>query len=68
MLTCDSNSVYVIWNNTLAVHNLVQLGTCTMQNNGVEAHTVQEAQAQGQLVEVIENSAANLENGEFGRL
>jgi hypothetical protein len=39
-----------------------------MQNDRVEADTVQEAQAKGKLVEVIENSTADLENGEFGWL
>ena len=39
-----------------------------MENDRVESNTVQEAQAQSQLVEVIENSTANLENSKFGGL
>lgn len=39
-----------------------------MENDGVEADTVQEAQAVSELVNLVEDSSANLDDGELGRV
>ena len=53
---------------TLALKDAVELRTRAMDDNGVKADPVEEAQAQGELVELVEHGAANLDHCELGRL
>ena len=39
-----------------------------MEDNGVEADPIEEAQAEGQLVELVENGTSDLDDGEFCRV
>jgi hypothetical protein len=39
-----------------------------MEHNGVQAHAIQEAQAEREFVELVKDCTPNLDNGEFGGL
>ena len=64
--TCYTDAVDVIGHNSLIRNDLVQLRTSPVEHDGVEAHTVEEAQAQSKLVQLIKHSSSDLNDGELG--
>jgi len=66
--TGNSNAIDVVGNKSLVFHDLVQLGSSAMENDRVKSDLVQETQGEGQLVDVVEHSTADLDEGELGGL
>jgi len=66
--TGDTNPINIVWDHTLLIHDIVELGSTTVEDDGVEPNAVQEAQAQRQLIELREDSTPNLDYSELGRL
>ena len=66
--TGDANTVNVVRDNTLPIHDIVELGSTSVEDDGVEPNAVQEAETQSQLIELGEDSTSNLDHGEFGGL
>ena len=67
-LTCYTNAVNIVGNDALAFDDAVQLGASTMENNGIETDTVEEGKAEGEFVDLVEDSPSDLDDGEFCRL
>jgi hypothetical protein len=67
-LACDADTVNVLRDNSLPLDNYIELGSSTVQNDGVESNTVQEADTEGQLVQLVEDGTSNFDDGEFGGL
>lgn len=67
-LTSDTDSVNVIWNDSLGLDDLVELGPSSVQDDRIEADTGEEAQTKRQLVDLLEHSSADLDNRKFSRL
>lgn len=67
-LTCYTNTVDVVRNDTFALNDAVQLGTGTMENNGVKTDAVEEGKTEGELVDLVENGTSDLDDGKLGRL
>ena len=66
--TCDTDTVNVFRYNSLPLDNLVELGTSTVQNDGVESNTVQETNAEGQFIQLVQDCTSDFDDGEFCRL
>ena len=67
-LACDADTVNVLGNNSLPLDNPVELGSSAMEDDGVESNTVQEADAEGQLIQLVENGTSDFDDGELGGL
>lgn len=67
-LTCNADAVNVLGNNAFPLNDPVELGSATMQDDGVESDTVQEADAEGQLIQLVENGTSDFYDGELGGL
>ena len=67
-LTGDTDSINVIWNDTLRLDDLVELGSGTVQYNGIQSDAGEKAQAKRELVDLLEHSSANLDDRKLGRL
>jgi hypothetical protein len=67
-LTGDSDPVDVLTSHTLTFQDHVQLWACAVEDDGVESDASQEAEGEGQLVELGEDSTSDFDHGEFGRL
>lgn len=63
--TCDPYPIDVIRHDALSLDDIVQLRPRTVQHYRVQPHSVQKAQIQGQLIEVVQYGASYLDNGEF---
>lgn len=48
--TRDTDTVDVFRNNPLPLDDLVELGSSTVQNDGVESNAIQETNAEGQFI------------------
>ena len=66
--TCNANAINVVRNNTLRLNDLIQLRPCTVKDYRVQPHTVQKAEAKGELIKLVKDSASNLDDSKLGRL
>lgn len=66
--TSDANTVNVIRDDALAVHDVVHLGSSTMENDRIKTDTVQKAQTESQFIQFREYGAADFDNRKLGRL
>ena len=64
-LTCDSDTIDVLRDNSLPLDDFVELGSSTVENDGVESNTVQEAEADGQFLQLVEDGTSNFDDGEL---
>ena len=67
-LTCYTNAVNIVGDDALAFDDAVQLGASTMENNGVETDTVEEAEIDGKFVDLVEYGTADFDDCEFCRM
>jgi hypothetical protein len=67
-LACDADAVDVLRNNTLPLNDSIELGSATVQDDGVEPNTVQEADTEGQFIQLVENGTSNFDDGKLGGL
>lgn len=67
-LACDTDTVNVLGNNALSFNDPVELGSATVQDDWIESNTVQEADTEGQLIQLVENGTSNFDDGELGGL
>ena len=63
--TSDANAVDVVWDDTRALDDAVELGAGAVEDDGIEADAVEEAEVDCELVDVVEDGAADLDDGEF---
>jgi len=64
-LACDTDTVDVLGDNSLPLNDSVELGSSTMQNDGVESNAVQKTDADGQLIQLVEDGTSNFDDGEL---
>jgi hypothetical protein len=64
-LTGHANAINVVGNDALRLHDAIQLRTCTVKNDWVEANTVEKTQAECKLIELVQYCTANLDNGKL---
>jgi hypothetical protein len=64
-LACHTDAVNVLGDNALPFDYFVELGSATVQDDGVETDAVQEADTEGQLIHLVEDGASNFDHGEF---
>ena len=67
-LACDTDTINVLRHNPLPLDNHVELGSSPVQDDGVESNAVQEADTEGQLIQLVEDGTSNFDDGEFCRL
>jgi len=67
-LACDTDTVNVFGDDPLPLDYFVELGSSAMQDDGVESNTIQEADTEGQLIQLVEDGTSNFDDGELGRL
>ena len=67
VLARDTDPVNVLGNNSLPLNDSVELRSSTMQNDRVKSNTVQEADADGQLIQLVENGTSDFDDGELCR-
>lgn len=63
--TCYTDTVDVVRNDTGTLDDVVELGASTMEDDGVEANTVEEAEVEGELVYLVKDGTADLDDGEL---
>ena len=64
--TSDTNAINVVRYDSCLLDYLIQLRTRTMNHNWVQPNAVQEAQAEGELVEFAKDSTADFDDSELG--
>jgi hypothetical protein len=65
---CDTDTINVLWDDPLPLDDSVELGSPTVQNDGVESDAVQEADTDGQFIQLVEDGTSNFDDGKLGRL
>lgn len=64
-LTCDTDAVNVLRDNPLPLDDHIELGSSPVQNDRVESNTVQEADTEGQFIQLVEDGTSDFDDGEF---
>lgn len=68
VLTSNTNTVDVIRNDALLVHDIIQLGTGAMYDDRVQSNTVEEAKTESKFIEIVENSTADFDDSKLCRM
>ena len=63
--TCDTDTVNVVGDDTCGLDDVIELGASTMEDNGVKADAVEEAEVESKLIYLVEDGTADLDDGEF---
>lgn len=63
--TCYADTIDVVWDDTFCFDDVVELGTCAVENDGIEADTVEEAKTEGEFIELVEDGASDLDDCEL---
>jgi hypothetical protein len=66
--TSNTDAINVVGNDALHLHDAVELGSSAMKDNGVETDTVKEAQAKSELLDLVQDGAANFNDSELCRM
>jgi hypothetical protein len=66
--TCNPDPINIIWDHTFPFHDIIELGTPAVEDDGIQANTVKETETQSKLIELREDAATDLDDGKFGRL
>lgn len=66
--TSDPDTLYIIRDYALQVHNLVQLRSSAMEHDRVEADAIKEAEAERELLDLVKDSTTNFDDCKFGRV
>ena len=66
--TCDADAINVLGRNSLPLNDSVKLGSPAVQDDGVESNTIQETNADGQFIQLVEDGTSDFDDGEFGGL
>ena len=64
-LACNADPINVLGDNPLPLNDIVELWPSTMQNYGVESNPVQETDADGQLIQLVEDGTSDFDDGEL---
>ena len=59
------NTINILQLNTLALKDVIHLRASAMEDNGVEAQSVEEVKAESKLIEVIEDCTTNFDDSKF---
>ena len=63
--TCDTDTVDVVGDDTCGLDDVIELWASTMEDDGVKADAVEEAEVESKLVYLVEAGAADLDDCEF---
>jgi hypothetical protein len=56
----------VVGHDPCSLEDVIQLRACAMEDDGVEANTVEEGERKREFLDVIEDRTADLDNGKPG--
>jgi hypothetical protein len=66
--TSYANTINVFWDDAAAFNNFIELGSSSMEDDGVEADAKEETEAKSELIKLVEDSTADFYDCKLGRL
>ena len=66
--TSYANAINVFWDDSAAFNNFVELGPSSVENDRVEADTIEKTETKGEFLELLKDSAADFYDCKLGRL
>jgi hypothetical protein len=68
MRTGYADTINVLWNDSAAFNDVVELGASSMKDDRVEADAKEETEAKSEFIKLLEDSTADFYDSELGRL
>ncbi len=68
MCTGYTNTIDIFRDDATAFNDLVELGTSSMEDDGVEADTNEETEAKSEFIKLPKDGTANFYDSKLGRL
>jgi hypothetical protein len=66
--TGDADTLNIVRDDALELHDLVELGPGAMEDDRVKADAIEEGEGKRELVDLVEDGAADLDDRELGRV
>jgi hypothetical protein len=66
VITGDADALNIVRDDALELHNLVELGPGAMKDDRVKADAIEEGEGKRELVDLVEDGAADFDDRELG--